>query len=140
MKSPREILLDRHHEASPRLDEIRRQVIATELAKSESTWVEALRDWLSFGRVAWLSFASAWVVIIGLNVAANVDGGSTERLSTHADAAEVVEGVQRYQTQLAILLDEGEPPEQIEPSDTAGPRSDATRPRRNAQLQNHIYA
>jgi hypothetical protein len=78
MKTPREILLGRHQTAKPVLDSIRRQVLAKELHRSEST-----RDGLEFGwlqlawqqlvlpcRTAWAGLAAAWVVVLLLRLAA----------------------------------------------------------------------
>jgi len=143
MKTSRELLLERNEARSAQLDEIRARVIAQELEKDPTSVLNAILGWWTMNRVAWVSFASAWVVIVGLNLAANVEDDATNRVLARAEAVDVIEGVQRYQTRLAALLmaDESvEVSEQARGNTTTRPRSDATRPRRNAQLQTRSYA
>ena len=143
MKSPRETLLNAHRHQSPDLDRIRRQVIDEELRNRQPSILEALSGWLQPKRLLWASFATAWVAIIGLNLSADVDANPAERSKQFADAEHVMEGVQRYRTQLVVLLmdeESAQTSEEVDRSDPTGPRSDATRPRRNARLQNHYFA
>ena len=142
MKTPREILLEQQQNSSPQLDEIRSRVIAQELGKDQPSILEAIRSWLSMNRIAWASFATAWVAIVGLNVATSVDGTSAPSTMLRADTEAVMKDVHRRQTQLAILLTDDEPndlSDEVERTDSNGPRSDVTRPRRSAQLQNQFH-
>src|SRR5215510_14569104 len=82
MKTPREILLQRHRDAGARLDDIRKRVLAEELGDrvaakaadgekmSNGVAQLALRMWNELFwscRRAWLVLAAAWVVIIMVN-------------------------------------------------------------------------
>jgi hypothetical protein len=76
MKTPREILLARHQAAEPGLDAIRRDVLKN-FSPSESRrgdrWnhlVAACRELFRLPRWAWSGLAAAWLIIVGLNVAA----------------------------------------------------------------------
>ncbi len=144
MKSPRDILLEQHRAQSPVLDEIRRQVIAQELPDSHPSVLSSFRSWLTFNRAAWGSLAGVWVVIIALNISANMGDGSEAVVRSQADAREVLEGVREYQVRLALLLFDQESVEeqnQIAEPKNPGPRSEAPRPRRNAQIQSTtLYA
>lgn len=138
MKSSRDILLGQHREQLPALDEIRRQVIAHELRNPSPPLLATLPAWLTLNRAAWSSLAAAWVAIIALNSSANLGDKSNTPVRSQADARKVLEGVREYQSQLASLLLDQESVEeqnQIAEPKKPGPRSDAVRPRRNAQIQ-----
>lgn len=72
MKTPREILFDRHRSVEPKLDSLRARAI-TELetkSRAESAgWLESLREMFRIPRMAWGGLAAAWLVIIALNFA-----------------------------------------------------------------------
>jgi hypothetical protein len=75
MKTPREILLARHHSVGPQLDAIRHQVIAGRIEQhdQEGSWfshfAHSCRECLRMPRLVWAGFAAIWLVIIGLHVA-----------------------------------------------------------------------
>jgi hypothetical protein len=76
MKTPREILLARHQAAEPGLDVVRRDVLEN-LSPNESRcvgrwnhFVAGCREILRLPCWAWSGLAAAWLVIVGLNVAA----------------------------------------------------------------------
>lgn len=76
MKTPREILLARHQAAEPRLDAVRRDVLEN-LPVNESRrgdrwnhFVVMCREFFRLPRWAWSGLAAAWLVIVGLNIAA----------------------------------------------------------------------
>ena len=74
MKSPREILLERHQHASLRLDGIRRRAVASleagsDPAPSRPGWLRVLWTELFVpGRSAWAALATCWLAILVLNL------------------------------------------------------------------------
>jgi len=78
MKTPREILLDRHQAADPKLDQLRRNVISklnNEGTKEESFVTRLLRCSQNFWRElilpkpqAWAGVAALWVVIFAFKL------------------------------------------------------------------------
>jgi hypothetical protein len=75
MKTPREILLASHQAAEPRLDELRRHVVAGLAAESQRrpstnrSWLAVLEEFLRLPRPVLGGLATAWLIIIVLNVA-----------------------------------------------------------------------
>ena len=75
MKTPREILLDRHQAATPQLDELRQSFIAelsgptAELAVQRRSLMESLGQWFALPKPALAGLAFVWLVIIMLNLA-----------------------------------------------------------------------
>lgn len=94
MKTPREILLQRHQSAQPKLDAIRKQVVATLSSPSKASrsfhqpfslarlplklWQELV--WSC--RRVWIGFAAVWLVIVAVNVANN--SGEPNRVMARA--------------------------------------------------------
>jgi hypothetical protein len=83
MKTPREILMAHHRAAEPKLDAIRRAVVAGELnskATKEQSWAQSLVAWFLGGfntlwrelilpsQRVWAGLAAVWVLIIAANV------------------------------------------------------------------------
>ena len=71
MKSPREILLERHLSAVPALDEIRRLVTAPDAVspKSRTSLLTTLwQELFVCVRPVWAGLAGIWVVIVWLNL------------------------------------------------------------------------
>lgn len=70
MKTPREILLARHADASAELDALRRSVVA-ELKPAESPgWLAvAWRELFWQPRLVWTGLAAVWVFLLGGNIA-----------------------------------------------------------------------
>ena len=74
MKTPREILLARHQAVQPKLDALRREVLA-EMAAPQTTSPRKsvftlLAEWLHLPRPALAGFALVWGVIVLLNLLA----------------------------------------------------------------------
>ena len=83
MKTPREILLAQHRAAGPKLDAIRRAVVADKLnhqnTKAQS-WVAVFVSWCLRGsnvfwselilpsRRTWSGLAAAWLLIVAVNI------------------------------------------------------------------------
>ena len=83
MKTPRDILLAQHRAAGPKLDAVRRAVVATELNNQETkeqSWDQSLVAWLlrcsnNFwselilpSRRIWSGLAAIWFLIVAVNV------------------------------------------------------------------------
>jgi len=79
MKTPREILLQKHAGAQPQLNALREQTLATlshpEVAVGRSSFVAFLSDLFALPRTAWAGLATVWVAIVALNLATG-DGAS----------------------------------------------------------------
>ena len=90
MKTPKELLLQRHESAETKLDAIRRGVIR-ECVNGESNGARATGALTEFMRrllwpspAAWAGVVATWVMIAFLNVS---NGGSDSRLADMAKAA-----------------------------------------------------
>jgi hypothetical protein len=66
MKTPREILLERHHAAAPKLDAIRAGVVAG-LARPAARETVSWRDFVRSLRWHFVALSAAWVVVAILN-------------------------------------------------------------------------
>ncbi len=69
--TPREILLQQHRKIEPRLDAVRREVLA-DLHRTESPRRSpspaAARSWFGAGRWRFIALATAWLIVILLQV------------------------------------------------------------------------
>ena len=145
MKTPRELLLERHRAQSAALDQIRERVIAHEFRESPMlVRQESLRPrfadfsaWLTFPRATWGGFAAAWCVILGLNLATQSETETLIAASATVNSREFLAGMQENRAQLAALLfdqENGGAREQSSRKPKPGPRSDADRSRKDASL------
>jgi len=81
MKTPRELILERHRAAAPRLDEIRAGVLASGAAPQKPACDDRAPHWISVfwrevvfpARWAWSSMAAGWVMILILQGLSRVD-------------------------------------------------------------------
>lgn len=142
MKTPRDLLLERHRQQSPALDQLRERVIRKELGETitrprqddTSNWLVTLRARLNFQRAAWSGLAAVWCVILGLNLAAEHEMGTSIAASAPTDSAQFLAGLQENRAQLAALLFDEEAGDDSTNLETKpGPRSDAGRIRRDAR-------
>lgn len=69
MKTPRQILLERHNPSQPRLDSLRREVLRALEAGSEPWWLTAWREIVLIARPAWTAIGAAGVLAVGLQLA-----------------------------------------------------------------------
>jgi hypothetical protein len=148
MKTPRDLLLERHQQQSPALDQLRERVIRKELGEAitrprqndTSNWLVTLRAWLNFQRAAWSGLAAVWCVILGLNLAAEREMGTSVTASAPTDSAQFLAGFQENRAQLAALLFDEEAGEDSTNRETEpGPRSDAGRIRQDARHLNTAF-
>ena len=136
MKTPREILLARHTSMKPRLDAMRRAVVAehtgpaVDVPTSSSSgwrpWVWGELIWPC--RRAWTGLAVAWLAILGLNLSTAGDDGMPRRTTqTQSSAAlrevRIAVGEQaRWRAEL-LEADTGPRAESRKPT-APGPRSE----------------
>ena len=139
MKTPREILLERHRNAESKLDAIRREVLA-EFVQTEPT-VErrptpptfsfsllAAKLWRELVwpcRRIWAGMAATWMVILGLHLAAG-SGEATRVTVNHVSkpGPEIVAAVRERRELMAQLLDPFTPLPVARPK-VPGPRGSA---------------
>jgi hypothetical protein len=204
MKTPRDLLLERHRDQSPALDQLRQRVIAQELGADPAavrqsrtglqpvsertekaahvraqtaefghasnaietgspsseispaigaspapaedrlqtcpTLLARLLDWLNFQRAAWSGLAALWCVILGLNLAAEREMGTSVAASSPVNSREFLEGLQENRAQLAALLSDRNDGDAATREAKPAPRSDANRPRKDAFHLNSAYA
>ena len=141
MKTPRDILLNRHQTAAPKLDRLRREVIDQEvraapvpeedlpsIVQSPGDWLQvlwrhALRPW----RPAWMGLAVAWLVILGLHLAGNGASGTVSSPSTRLAPTAVAELQEQLKLRAELLGTI--PQDRVEPgAPRVGPRSEQTGP------------
>lgn len=126
MKTPREILLNRHQAAETRLDQIRREVVS-ELQRAETAGREtplfvaaALKLWRELvlpARLTWAGLAAVWLVIGVMNLAQS-DRTTTASREAPATPQELRAAWERRQELLAelALLPATEPVEPPQPN------------------------
>ena len=122
MKSPREILLQRHRNAEPDLDAIRRSVVRDLSAKPRTPaapYPFLLRDLFRLGRWQVGSLAGAWLLILLLNVDLP-SGRSDTTVITEPQPAEVMLAIRENRQRVAQEFTE---------TTTAIPQSQPTRNR-----------
>jgi hypothetical protein len=107
MRTPREILLRQHQAASPKLDVIRAEG----------------RAWLWPCPRAWTGLAAAWLVILGMNLAAGKGPSRPASARLAVSRQELLE-LRRQQRMLARLIAPGETAEMEPPKPVPSPRSE----------------
>lgn len=137
MKTPREILFERHRQAEPRLNEVRRQALA-ELTAARSE--EGLRQsrsegllkkiWLELiwpSRRAWAGMAALWLALLAANFAMKATAtSSTAARSAHR--GELVQALEEQRRLLAELLPLSKPHPAEPPRPGSRPRSQRVAP------------
>jgi hypothetical protein len=126
MKTPREILMERHSAAESKLDAIRKEVVASEFEGNErrTGLVETLWQELILPcRRIWVGLAATWAIILVVNL---LNGPSTETIASKQalPGPEVVAAL-REQRQLFTQLLEPLPPSPATRPNPPGPRGAA---------------
>jgi hypothetical protein len=134
MKTPREILLERHRAADAKLDAIRRAVMARELnnqaTKEQSSGLVALlrccsnafwRELISPNRRIWSGLAAVWILIFIVNFSERDPRSSVGENPVHAPAVMMSWQTQRMMAEL--LADRATAP------DADRPKSNPSKPR-----------
>ena len=163
MKTPRELIIERHHAAEAKLKAIHAEDLAAYARSAAGTnsrrrpafslavfasslWLEAVWPW----RRAWIGVAAGWLVILTLHLATR-DTPSTMAARPHRPNPEVMAVLQQQEQLLTQLLGT-ETPAHVSKPRTPGPRSSGESPRatghsagnlktrlRVAQISNLLY-
>lgn len=145
MKTPREILFERHRQVEPKLDAVRRKVLATlpmGEASMESRFetsgsrqgvysfhraVGVLRKaWLELiwpSRRAWAGMAALWLVVLAANLEMKATSTTAPAVQS-AHTRELVRAFEEQQRLLAELLLPVNPPSAAPARSDPGPRSE----------------
>jgi hypothetical protein len=124
MKTPRELLLDRHKSARPHLDQIRNQVVCkTGTTPPVFAW-RAWRELILPARRAWICLAAGWVVILALNLTTGGDASVVANESGPMNPESVI-ALQRQERLMAQLIDEDTEPSLPAKTPEQRPRSEA---------------
>ncbi|HWN96895.1 MAG TPA: hypothetical protein VNT99_17840 [Methylomirabilota bacterium] len=130
MKTPREILLARHQAVQPKLDALRKQVLATLIQPADEqrslahSFIESCYNCFRVPRFAWGGFAAAWLVILALHFAARDAAPEQSLALTQARPAETLQAVREQKRLLAELTGLLETPERETPRFVPRPRSE----------------
>jgi hypothetical protein len=130
MKTPRELILERHQAAEARLEAIRAEDLAAEARGqrrpslsftmiAQRLWLEALWPW----RRVWVGVGAAWLVILTLDLA-TADTPRVATARTSRPDAQVQAVLQQQEQLLTQLLGVETPPPPSHPT-RPGPRSAA---------------
>lgn len=114
MKTPRDLLLEKHRAAEPRLDALRQSVLrqaaapargerpAAKLSFGQQVWAELI---LPVRRI-WAGLAAAWAVIVVMNVL----GGDTRAPALAQQTPAAPEVLIAFQESSRLLAEENAPP------------------------------
>ena len=133
MKTPRELILERHQAAEAKLRAIRAEDLAAEASGqrqpllnlagiAQKLWLEALWPW----RRVWIGVAASWLVILALSLGTG-DIPRTASTKPPRPDPEVLAVLQQQEQLLTQLLGVGTPPHASLPR-ALGPRSAAEPP------------
>src|SRR6187455_2216639 len=118
MKTPRELLLERHRAANPKLDAIRRRLFATTPIGSEreygfTRFAARCRAFFGIPRIAWAALLTTWAIIFALNVASSeaVPSRETGARKTAQRSPEITKALREQRRLLAELMGPGLIPE-----------------------------
>ena len=128
MKTPLEVILERHHAVEAKLKAIRAEDLAAEArgqpqascglaAVAQKFWLEALWPW----RRVWAGVAATWVTILGLTLATAAKPGRAS-VKLPQPGPEVLAVLQQQEQLMTQLLGVETPPPPSHPR-TPGPRS-----------------
>jgi hypothetical protein len=138
MKTPRELILERHRAIESRLERIRPEELAAQAREAMAStahldpvsqeagfwavarefWMESIRPW----RRAWIGMAAAWIVIL-VSFAATHDMPQTARVKVSPPSPELMAAL-REQRQMMLQLFETSVPARPVESKIPGPRSE----------------
>ena len=107
MKTPREILIQRHQDVAPKLDAIRHKVVGSTRRSSILSWPILLwRELIWSSRRIWAGLAAVWLLLL----AANVSSRDHSPASAMASASpEMILSFQQQERLLAELMGPDEP-------------------------------
>ena len=140
MKTPREILFERHRQAEPRLDEVRRQALAKLTTASREKGLRQSRSegllkkiWLELiwpSRRAWAGMAALWLALLAANFGMKATATSSPAVRS-ARSGELVQALEEQRRLLAELLPATKPQPAEPPRPGSRPRSQRVVPFKN---------
>src|SRR6267154_2644779 len=130
MKTPREILFERHRQARPGLDAVRQKALAGVLAAQDAgrahpeailkkVWLELI--WPS--RRAWAGMAALWLAVLAANLEMKASSTTVPTVRS-AHTRELAQAFKEQQRLLAELLLPVSPPPAAPARSNPGPRSE----------------
>jgi hypothetical protein len=130
MKTPREILFERHRQSEPRLDVVRRKALALlPVAKDAArAYPEAVlkKVWLELiwsSRRSWAGMAAIWLAVLAANLEMNATSQAVPAVRS-VGGREWVQGFEEQRRLLAELLPPLSPPPATLAPANARPRSE----------------
>ena len=109
MKTPRELLLERHQAIEPRLDAIRREVLASRWEPAPSNGLARVWQELFWScRRTWTGLAAVWVVLFLINLSQR--DAASARLAPSQSPAETIMAFRDQEALLRELLADRIPP------------------------------
>ena len=137
MKRPRDLLLERHADAQPRLDALRREVVAEHVVPVSPASVSPppgglARFWDELfwtSRRAWTALAAAWVAILALNLATHHPASPSRDSRPPGRSARAVSDLrpvlfEQARLRAELLENHSLPATESPPAATPGPRSE----------------
>jgi len=106
MKTPRDILLERHQAVAPKLDAIRHEIINSNFRRSDfvaTIWLELI--WPS--RRVWTGLAAIWILIFVANF--SMRDHSQMTMAKSSPSPEMIVAYQQQEKLLAELIGPNEP-------------------------------
>jgi hypothetical protein len=122
MKSPREILLQRHHHAAPDLDAVRRRTIdslgvgsspAQSHAQSRQSLSESISELIHSFRWHLAGLTAVWLTILGLNLTGAPDSPRLEAKTASASPRALCVALLEHRRQLEELTESPPPPAEL---------------------------
>ena len=129
MKTPREILFERHRQAGPRLDAVRQKALGVlPPSRSEGLSVQAMlrkawRELIWPSRRAWAGMAALWLAVLTANLEIKATSPAAPALRS-AHSRELVQAFAEQRRLLAELVRPVNPPPAAPARPNARPRSE----------------
>jgi hypothetical protein len=131
MKSPRELLLEKHLKTTPALDAVRRRAMETLFVQEEpkprllwKVWLELIMPY----RRAWTGLAAIWLVVLGFSIA-SLDGSQPVYAQSKAPTRETIMVMREQMRELAELVKLVKNDEFVEPVEPTEPVRKSEPPR-----------
>ena len=144
MKTPREILLERHRQTSAKLDRIRANALATAFAAETRATrrdgqvetrllmhlvTKAWQELICPCRLVWTGMAALWIVILAINLSLS-DRQAIPQSARSAPTPAMLQALEERRRLLVELIPPSVAPQTASPPKTPRPRSE-----RRAQIQ-----
>jgi hypothetical protein len=118
MKTLREILLEAHSDAEPKLDAIRSEVVA-ELgkgaARAEQRGFSIFREFCRSVRWHLTGLAGAWLLVFLLNSGADTEPRSAVTMVERVSVHEILQAMRQNQREISELIRPGTEPAELPP-------------------------